>query len=184
MIGGPNGAGKTTSAYSLMPDLLSCKEYVNADAIAAGLSPFDPDSTSLQAGKLMLKRIHNLAEENEDFAFETTMFARSFVPFLKKCKHKGYDLTLLFIWLESSELAVSRVKDRVNNGGNHIPENVVCRRYSKSINHFINLYLPLADSWSIFDNSYETPEMIAMYDKSGMVISNQKLWYSLEELKK
>jgi len=156
MIGGPNGAGKTTSAFDLLPDLLDCKEYVNADAIAAALSPFDPESTAIQSGKLMLKRIHELAENKVDFAFETTLSARSFVPFLKKCASQSYMINLVFMWVNSPEIAIQRVKDRVMNGGHNIPEPVIRRRYKKGINNLFKLYIPLAHNWIILDKHTHT----------------------------
>lgn len=161
MIGGPNGAGKTTSAFALMPNQLECYEYVNADAIAAALSPFAPESSAIQAGRLMLEKIRDLSVAKKDFAFETTMASRSFAPFLKECKQMGYEITLMYLWLQSPELAIMRVKDRVQNGGHHIPDEIVRRRYSRSINNFLNIYVPLADKWFLYDNSSNRAKKIA-----------------------
>jgi len=161
LIGGPNGAGKTTSAFSLMPELIHCNEYVNADSIAASLSPFNPESTAIQAGKLMLKRIYDLAEQNVSFAFETTMASKSFIKLIKSCKEKGYQINLLYLWLVSPDLAVKRVESRVKSGGHSIPENVITRRYERSMNNFMNLYIPLADRWAAYDNSTPEPVIIA-----------------------
>jgi predicted ABC-type ATPase len=153
MIGGPNGAGKTTVALDLLPDRLKCYEYVNADAIAAALSPFAPEATAVQAGRLMLARIKQLAEQQKDFAFETTMASRTFVSLLEQCKAQGYQINLIYIWLQTSELAVERVKERVASGGHSIPRYVILRRYKRSLQNFKNLYMPLADEWSSYDNS-------------------------------
>jgi predicted ABC-type ATPase len=120
IIGGPNGAGKTTVALSLLPNLLGIFEYVNADAIAAGLSPLNPKSMAIQAGRLMLARIKQLAASSTDFAFETTLAARTFVPFLKRCKSQGYTINLIYFWLQSPDLAVERVARRVASGGHSI----------------------------------------------------------------
>jgi predicted ABC-type ATPase len=161
MIGGPNGAGKTTAAMSLLPELLDCYEYVNADSIAAALSPFAPETTAIQAGRLMLDRINHLAAQKKDFAFETTMASRSFYHLLERYKQEGYRISLIFFWLQSSELAIERVRDRVQNGGHNIPDNIVLRRYSRSIKNFMDLYLPIANDWMVFDNSFTHPVKIA-----------------------
>jgi len=110
LLAGPNGAGKTTCALSIMPEALGCLEYVNADAFAAGLSPFRPQAVSIDAGRIMLKRINTLAEMRVDFAFETTLASRSIAPFIQGCKEKGYTFNLIYIWLKSVELAVERVR--------------------------------------------------------------------------
>jgi predicted ABC-type ATPase len=161
VIGGPNGAGKTTCAMSLLPEILKCREYVNADAIAAGISPFKPEQTAIQAGRLMLERIHYLSNRGEDFAFETTMASKTFVPLLKKCKNKGYSITLIYLWLASPELAIKRVALRVAGGGHGIPVEVIRRRYKNGVSNFFRLYLPVCDSWGIYDNSSDHPIAVA-----------------------
>ncbi len=161
MIGGPNGAGKTTVSLSLLPELLSCYEYVNADAIAAALSPFAPETTAIQAGRLMLQKINQLAAQKKDFAYETTMASKTFAPFLKRCKENGYQINLLYIWLENPTLAIARVSERVKNGGHHIPDDIVSRRYYRSVHNFLNIYLPLADRCLLLDNSFNTLTIIA-----------------------
>ena len=177
MIGGPNGAGKTTVSLSLLPKLLNCHEYINADAIAAALSPFAPETTAIQAGRLMLQRIHLLANQKKDFAFETTMASKTFGMFLKKCKEQNYQINLLYIWLQNPKLAITRVHDRVLNGGHHIPDEIVLRRYMRSMSNFINIYLPLADSWYLYDNSSEEPEIVAEKKlDASLNIINQATW--------
>ena len=161
VIGGPNGAGKTTSAKSLLPELLHCNEYINADAIAAALSPFNPESVSLQSGRLMLDRIHHLASQKTNFSFETTMASRSFAPFLVDCKKDNYKINLIFLWLEASDLALDRVKGRVASGGHDIPIDTILRRYKRSIDNFLNIYSPLADDWFLYNNSLTEPVIIA-----------------------
>jgi len=121
VIGGPNGAGKTTAAVGSLPEILECEEYVNADAIAKALSPFASDRAAFKAGRLMLETIHELAAAKRDFAFETTMASRSFVPFLKRCRSEGYEVRLVFLWLHSARLAQSRVAKRVRSGGHVFP---------------------------------------------------------------
>lgn len=182
MIAGPNGAGKTTSATYLLPEILHCDEYVNADAIAAGLSPFKPEKLALQAGRLMLERIHQLAKQEKNFAFETTGASKSFVPFLLNCKKQGYELNLLFLWLTSPLLAIKRVAGRVAQGGHDIPSLIVKRRYDKGIINLFKLYMPIVDNWALYDNSENHPELIARKkEKYEIVINNSKIWHKLNE---
>lgn len=163
-----------------MPELIDCYEYVNADAIAAGLSPFRPLEVSVDAGRLMLKRIRELAESGRAFAFETTLASKSFAPFLARCKRQGYSIRLIYIWVNSVELAVERVKRRVESGGHHVPEGTVRRRYERSLKNFFRLYLPLADEWRFYDNSLDEPALIARKLHGASVeISNSKFWESL-----
>ncbi|MBO9566302.1 MAG: zeta toxin family protein [Niastella sp.] len=121
IIAGCNGAGKTTASFTILPEILNCKEFVNADSIAAGLSPFNPDNVALEAGRIMLQRINQLMNEKIDFAFETTLATRSYVQLIKRAQEIGYEVTLLFFWLNSPEIAVERVAKRVSKGGHHIP---------------------------------------------------------------
>ncbi len=183
MIGGPNGAGKTTSAYTLMPELIHCDEYVNADSIAKSLSPFKPETTAIQAGRLMLSRIHELSKLKVNFAFETTMASRSFVNLLQECKKNGYKINLLYLWLESPELAKQRVKMRVKSGGHAIPLDVIERRYYRSMSNFINLYLPFADRCLAVDNSGDRPILIAQkhLESAEIKVYNQDIWYQFRE---
>jgi predicted ABC-type ATPase len=140
VVGGANGSGKTTSALAILPTL-GVLEYVNADAIAAGLSPLNPESMALQAGRLMLDRLQTLANSEADFASETTLAARTFAPFLQRCKSRGYTIGLLYFWLRSPDLAVERVARRVASGGHSIPEDVIRRRYERGRGNLIDLYL-------------------------------------------
>ncbi len=129
IIAGCNGAGKTTASYTILPEILDCKEFVNADNIAAGLSPFNPESVALEAGRIMLVRIRELIDEHVDFAFETTLATRSYVSLIKEAKKKGYSIVLVFFWLDSAGQAIKRVAMRVSEGGHNIPDDVVTRRY-------------------------------------------------------
>jgi predicted ABC-type ATPase len=180
--GAPSGsrAGKTTVAMTLLPDFLGCYEYVNADSIAAGLSPFKPESVALQAGRLMLERLHSLSTAGVDFAFETTLASRSFAPFLMACREKEYAINLLYIWLESVELAIQRVAARVRNGGHSIPEATIGRRYELGRRNFMQLYMPLADFWKVYDNSGDSPLLVAqaMRDEEAVVYSAEQ-WDSI-----
>lgn len=182
MISGPNGAGKTTAAMDLMPGLLNCEEYVNADSIAAGLSPFKPETAAIKAGRLMLQRIHELASQKSDFAFETTMASRSFLPFLQRCKAEGHTIHLLFLWLHSPELALKRIASRVLEGGHDVPAKFVRRRYRSGIKNFFNLYIPVADTWLLYDNSQLEPVLVAQKssEKPSEVIHKEK-WDIIRE---
>ena len=161
IIAGCNGAGKTTASYTILPEIIECKEFVNADEIAKGLSPFQPETVSFESGRIMINRINELLKENETFAFETTLSTRSYKNKILKAKEKGYTITLLFFWLNNIELAKERVKTRVKEGGHNIPEEVIERRFLKGINNLFDIYLPIIDSTLIFDNSFGKHELIA-----------------------
>jgi len=185
IIAGCNGAGKTTASKSLLPELLHCKEFVNADAIAAGLSPFQPDKVSFQAGRIMLERINQLAGQKIDFAFETTLSTKSYVSFVKECKKIGYEIVLLFFWLNSPELAIKRIKQRVSKGGHHIPDDIVKRRYSKGLENLQKLFIPIVDRWFIFDNSENLPELMAKKDDDFEIkIYNEKILNIIKNIKR
>ena len=161
IIAGCNGAGKTTASFTILPEILDCKEFVNADEIAKGLSPFQPEKVSIEAGRIMLKRINELLSENEIFAFETTLSTKSYKNKITEAKEKGYRVTLLFFWLQSIELANERVKTRVLEGGHNIAFEIVERRYKKGIKNLFDIYLPIVDGALIFDNSEGKHELLA-----------------------
>jgi predicted ABC-type ATPase len=161
IIAGPNGAGKTTASYTLLPDMLDCREFVNADEIARGLSPFNPESMAFEAGRIMLQRIEQLVDSKTTFAFETTLSTLSYADMIRRCREKSYEVVLIFLWLNSPELAVERVRSRVAKGGHNIPEDVVRRRYRKGLKNFVDLFMPLCDEWMVADNSANIPEPIA-----------------------
>jgi predicted ABC-type ATPase len=161
IIAGCNGAGKTTASFTILPEILDCKEFVNADEIAKGLSPFQPEKVSIEAGRIMLKRINELLSENEIFAFETTLSTKSYKNKITEAKDKGYRVTLLFFWLQSIELANERVKIRVLEGGHNIAFEIVERRYKKGIKNLFDIYLPIVDGALIFDNSEGKHELLA-----------------------
>ena len=161
IIAGCNGAGKTTASFTILPDILDCKEFVNADEIARGLSPFQPEKVSFEAGRIMLKRIDELFSENENFAFETTLATKSYKEKILKAQENGFFVTLLFFWLKNTELAKERVKTRVLEGGHHIPDDIIERRYYNGILNLFNIYLPIVDQLLIFDNSEGKHKLIA-----------------------
>lgn len=161
IISGCNGAGKTTASYTILPEMLSCKEFVNADEIARGLSPFKPESVSIQAGKIMLERIQNLISNGTDFALETTLATRTHANVIKYAQASGYKVTLVFFWLNLPSLAVERVKMRVASGGHNIEEKTIRRRYDIGIKNLFSLYIPLCEYWMIINNSTIPQELIA-----------------------
>jgi predicted ABC-type ATPase len=183
VVAGANGAGKSTAAPYLLRDALQVTEFVNADAIAAGLSAFRPESVAIAAGRIMLARMRHLAAARENFAFETTLASRSFAPWLADLKRSGYHAHLLFLWLRSAELAVSRVAARVRLGGHDVPADVVRRRYGKGLSNFFRLYLPLVDSWQVFDNSGTAgPRPMASGEGTAIrVLGDAEAWRRLKE---
>lgn len=161
IIAGCNGAGKTTASLTMLPEIWQCKEFVNADEIARGISPFNPEAVAFQAGRLMLQRIDTLLEENETFSIETTLATRSYVQLIKRAKEQGYMVNLLFFWLSSPDVAKQRVAKRVSEGGHSIPEVVIERRYYSGISNFFNLYKDIVDFWSLVDNASNPRTLIA-----------------------
>lgn len=153
IISGCNGAGKTTASYTLLPEVFQCKEFVNADEIAKGLSPFNPEGVAIDAGKVMLQRITDLLAREETFAIETTLASRTLNTLVEKAQANGYNVKLIFFWLNSTQLAVRRVAQRVKEGGHNIPENVIKRRYVAGIKNLFKIFIPIVDSWLIADNS-------------------------------
>lgn len=161
IISGCNGAGKTTASYTVLPEILQCKEFINADEIAKGLSPFNPESVAIEAGRLMLLRIEYLLERNETFSIETTLATKSYINLVRRAQEKGYRVHLIFFWLETPELAIQRVAERVSKGGHNIPIDIITRRYVAGISNLFNLFMNEVDSWMIYDNSRSPRTFIA-----------------------
>ncbi len=161
IVSGCNGAGKTTASYTILPEMLHCKEFVNADNIAAGISPFNQEAVAFEAGRIMLQRINELISSGETFAFETTLSARSYISLISKAKTAGYNVTLIYFWLSSPEMAEQRVEQRVLNGGHNIPKDVIHRRYYRGISNLMKLFIPVCDLWLVIDNSNREFEIIA-----------------------
>lgn len=169
IIAGPNGAGKSTLAPFLLRDWLGLENFVNADTIAAGLAAFAPERAAFEAGRVMLKRMHELAAARASFAFETTLATRSYAPWLSRLRSEGYLVHLVFIWLRSPALAVARVRERVRDGGHDVPEEIVQRRYRKGIRNLLTRYQPLADSWVVYDNSARRKPVIVANGRAESV---------------
>jgi predicted ABC-type ATPase len=162
VVAGPNGSGKSTTAPRLLQQALAVSEFVNADAIALGLSAFRPESAAIAAGRAMLGRLRTLSRAHEDFAFETTLASRSLVPWVQRLRAAGYHVHMTFLALPSAELAVARVAERVRQGGHHVPEEVVRRRFVAGLRNFFGRYDRIVDTWQMFDNSGPSgPRLIA-----------------------
>ncbi|MDR1406939.1 MAG: zeta toxin family protein [Tannerella sp.] len=163
IIAGCNGAGKTTASYTILPEMIGCREFVNSDEIAKGLSPFNADSiaVAVEASRIMYKRIRELIVARKTFALETTLASRSIAKLLQGAQDKGYYVTLLFFWLNTPDLAVERVKNRVASGGHNVSETTIRRRYTAGIQNLFELYMPICDYWMITDNSLSPIEIIA-----------------------
>lgn len=183
VIAGCNGAGKSTLAPHLLRDAFGLKDFVNADTIAQGLSAFAPETAAIEAGKIMLRRFRELAKERKSFAFETTLASKFYKKFIEDLKPEGFELHLLFLWLESPDLAVLRVAERVASGGHNIPEEAVRRRYERGVRNFFRLYQPVADSWTVYNSSSpDKIEAIAAYRKGKKQIFNDKIWETICEV--
>ena len=180
IISGCNGAGKTTASYTILPEMLHCKEFVNSDEIAKGLSPFNANTMAVEveASRIMYKRIRELIGMAENFALETTLASRSIAKLVKDAQMNGYYVTLLFFWLNTPDLAVERVKDRVAAGGHHVNEQTVRRRYRTGIKNLFDLYIPICNYWMITDNSLSPMEVIAKGFLNGEKYINNKLIYN------
>lgn len=177
IIAGCNGAGKTTASFTILPEILKVREFVNADSIAAGLSPFNVESVAFEAGRIMLQRIQQLMTEKEDFAFETTLSTRSYVSLIKQAQTMGYNITLLYFWLISPDFAKQRVAKRVSQGGHNIPKEIIERRYYRGIANLLNLYIPIVDKWIVIDNMEVKPNIIVRGTAKGdKLILNSELW--------
>jgi len=182
IIAGCNGAGKTTATLTLLPDTVPCREFINADEIARGLSPFHPDKASVESGRIMLDRIDNLTARGETFAFETTLSGRVYLPRIRKAREAGYKIVMLFFWLRDIRMANDRVAQRVLEGGHHIPPDVVARRYRRGIKQLFDTYLPECDSGFIIDNSAGDFTIIARQtSNAGLLIADTERFHQLKK---
>ena len=173
IIAGCNGAGKTTASFTILPEVLDCKEFINADEIAKGLSPFQPESVAMQAGRIMLARMDELLQKGETFAFETTLATKSYKQKIEWAQANGYEVTLLFFWLRNVTMAKERVAQRVAEGGHSIPSQTIERRYHNGITNLFAIYIDMVDICYIFDNSEGRKELIAQKERhKGIIIYN------------
>lgn len=182
IIAGPNGVGKSTYVKRFLPDQVRCFEFVNADLIAQGISPFAPEKISLRAGRIMLERLAELRARGESFSFETTLSGRGYVMFLKECHAAGYRIHLDFLWVPTLALTKIRVAQRVRKGGHNIPADVQERRFFLGIRNLFHLYRPCVDHWRIYDNSGETPYCIAEEKDSQLIVHVEKHFDHIQQL--
>ena len=172
IFAGPNGAGKTTAAYTLLPEVMQTKEFVNADEIARGLSPFNVESVAFEAGRLMLQRIEHLIGQEKDFAIETTLSTRSYVSMIRRVQQIGYTVSLYYFWIPSADVSKARVAQRVSRGGHNIPPDVIERRYGRSVENLVKRYAPICDIFTVFNNAGPVPEEVA---SGGMYLETEVL---------
>ena len=180
IIAGCNGAGKTTAFYSVLPEALECRTFVNADEIAKGLSLFQPETEAIQAGHIMLQRIDDLILRGQDFAFETTFSSKSYIQTIKKTHAHNFSVTLVYFWLNSPQLAIEQIREKVAIGGHHVPDNVVIRRYERGITNFLHLYLTIYDYWLMIDNSFTPSETVAEGKSGNINVRNNILWSQIK----
>jgi hypothetical protein len=181
IIAGCNGAGKTTASFTILPEVLDCKEFINADEIAKGLSPFQPESVAMQAGRIMLARMDELLQKGETFAFETTLATKSYKQKIEWAQANDYEVTLLFFWLDSPNMAKKRVAQRVAEGGHSIPSETIERRYHNGITNLFAIYIDMVDICYIFDNSEGERTPIAKKYKGGKeIIYNTDLYNQMK----
>ena len=161
IIAGANGSGKTTFAKTFLPLYAKCDQFINADLIAAGLSPFSPEQAAIKAGKLVLQQIKDFSNEGINFGFETTMSGVTYLKYIKKLKEKGYKIHIFFLWMPDVNLSIARVRDRVLEGGHNVLKKDIIRRFERNLEKFFKEYRPLSDKWILFDNSDRIPKIIA-----------------------
>ena len=179
IIAGPNGAGKTTFAREFLPNYADCRNFVNADLIAQGMSPFSPETAAIRAGRLMLAEINLFMRRGADFGFETTLSGRGHLNLLRRLKKHAYEVHVFYQWVPSVDLALSRIKERVMRGGHDVPEAVVRRRFNRSITNFLVHYRPLADRWMLFDNSDAALSIIASKEQGRLRLIEVEIYNGL-----
>lgn len=184
VIAGPNGAGKSTAAEAILSGLLHLDDFLNADTIARGLSQFNPEKVAFEAGRIMLRRLDDLASSGVDFAFETTLASRTFAPWIARRRAEGYEFHLHFLWVPSPDVSIRRVGGRVSLGGHHVPSEVIARRYVGGPRNLLELYIPIADAWHVYDNTSGTRRVVAEGGQSvsTKVYDDDDVWSAIEEV--
>ena len=179
IIAGPNGAGKTTFAREFLPKYADCQNFVNADLIAQGLSPFSPETAAFRAGRLMLEEMEAFAKRGDDFGFETTLSGRSHLNVIRRLKEHAYQVHFFYLWVPSVELGLARIRERVLRGGHDVPEAVVRRRFDRSISNFLVHYRQPADSWTLYDNTGAVPSVIASEERGQLHLNEVRRYNEL-----
>ena len=182
IISGCNGSGKTTASYTLLPDLLNCREFVNSDEFAKSFSPFDPGAASVTASRYMLMKINYLLERKADFAIETTLATRSLMQIVRQAQQQNYETTVLYFWLNSPDLAIERVRDRVVSGGHNIPDAVIRRRYVMGLQYLFDVYIPVIDRWILADNSKPPFSVVAEGSKDVIYIKDNEKYQLIQRI--
>lgn len=183
ILGGPNGAGKTTAAEVLLPQKLRIQAFLNADEIARGISPDNVEAVAFEAGRLMIERMRDMVRNGQSFAFETTCAGKSYIRLLKVCQRAGWRVSLIYLWLPSPEYSIARVARRVTQGGHHIPDDIIRRRYLAGLRNMRHLYLPLADDATIYDNRDRALRLIARRAPgSPLKVMDEEIWAQIEEV--
>ena len=176
VVAGPNGSGKTTFAREFLPNYAKCPNFVNADLIAQGLSPFAPRSAAIKAGRLVLSRIHEFSKSGADFGFETTLSGKTHLRLFRRLEEEGYCVHIFFLWVPCAELSLLRVKNRVADGGHNVPAVDVTRRFGRSIDNFFNVYQPFTHSWMLFDTSGVTPVLAAKGANGSVTVEHAEIY--------
>jgi predicted ABC-type ATPase len=179
VIAGSNGAGKTSFVREFLPRYAHCREFLNADLLAAGISPFDADAAALAAGRILLARMKDLVRRGKDFGFETTFAGKTYLPILRNMKERGYRLNLFYLWLPSVDMAIARVAHRVEQGGHNIAEDVIRRRFDVGLRNLLSQYMPLFDRWMLFDSSTVRLREIAQHESGRTTILDADLYSSI-----
>jgi predicted ABC-type ATPase len=182
VLAGPNGAGKTTVSAELLRGALGVHEFVNADTIARGLSEFKPEGVAIEAGRVLLRRLHHLTAQRLDVAFETTLASRSFAPWIRGLKASGYDFHLFFISLPTPEIAIERVRSRAQRGGHSVPDDTIRRRFAAGLRNFFELYRPLAATWRFYDNEHSPGLRLIARGGAGKteIVADLEMWGRIE----
>lgn len=182
LLAGPNGAGKSTAAPDLLRGAFHVDEFVNADVIARGLSAFHPEGAAMDAGRVMLARLRELTGLGRNVAFESTLASRTFAPWIRELKTRGYQFHLFYFWLPSAEISIERIYRRKALGGHFVPEETIRRRYMAGLRNFFELYAPIAASWQFFDNSDSPRRLLAEGGEGGReVIFDEALWIKIKK---
>ncbi len=176
VLAGINGAGKSTASQRILREAMKIPLFTNADVIARGLNAFDVESVAGKAGRIMLEHMPELVAARRSFAFETTLSGRAYVTWLRDMKRDGYDVHLFYYWLDSADVAIRRVADRVRAGGHHIPDETVRRRYARSVENFLELYRPIVTTWQVYDNSDGPSRLLAFNNSYFDTVVDEARW--------